>query len=71
MLKSIFYDAKAHIKGGKEYPSINGYIYFREISRGVVLTAKIKGLPLSQNKCNGRIFGLHIHERNILYRKCR
>ena len=29
MFSNIFYDAKAIIKGGKEYPKINGMVYFK------------------------------------------
>ena len=66
MFSSILYDAKAHIKGGREYPDINGYVYFKNTKYGVLLTANIHGLPLPQNGCNGRFFGFHIHERNFL-----
>ena len=30
MLSNIFYDAKAHIKGGKIYPKIDGTVTFKE-----------------------------------------
>lgn len=62
MLSDIFYNAKAIIKGGNEYPRINGTVYFRESKDGVIITAKINNLPQSQNKCKGRFFGFHIHE---------
>ena len=61
MLCSIIYDAKAHIRGSKKYPNIDGFVYFREVKNGVILTAKIKGLPQSKDKCKGRFFGFHIH----------
>ena len=57
-------NAKAHIKGGKEFPEINGIVYFQEVDNGVILTAKINGLPQSQSNCKGRFFGFHIHEGN-------
>ena len=53
--------AKALIKGGMEYPCINGVVEFKEVNNGVIVTAKINGLPLSQNGCPGRFFGFHIH----------
>ena len=62
----LFSDAKAHIKGGKEYPKIDGIVTFKEVKNGVLLTAKINGLPKSQTQCNGRFFGFHIHERIFL-----
>lgn len=61
MLLSVFYDVKANIKGGKEYPNINGFVYFKETKNGVVVTAKINGLPQSKDNCKGRFFGFHIH----------
>lgn len=61
MLKPIFYQAKAIIKGGKEYPKINGTIYFRETKDGVLITADVKDLPQSTNTCTGKFFGFHIH----------
>lgn len=67
MFSSVFHDAKAHIKGGMQYPNINGYAYFKETKDGVIITVKINGLPTSKDKCKGRFFGFHIHERNILY----
>jgi len=61
MLLSVFQNAKAIIKGGKEYPNINGVVYFKETKKGIVVTAKINGLPQSKNNCKGRFFGFHIH----------
>ncbi len=61
--------AKANIKGGTKFPQINGVVTFKEVKNGVMLTAKINGLPQSPNHCKGRFFGFHIHERNFLYRK--
>lgn len=58
----FLYDAKAHIKGGKSYPNIDGTVTFKETKNGVLVTAKIKGLPQSKDKCKGRFFGFHIHE---------
>ena len=55
--------AHANMEGGKNYPNINGYVEFKETKDGVLLTAKIHGLPKS-NKCKGRFFGFHIHEGN-------
>lgn len=62
MFKSIFYTAKAHIKGGKDFPNIDGYVYFKETKQGVIVTAKINGLPKSNDKCTGNFLGFHIHE---------
>jgi len=62
MVSSYFYDAKADIRGSKDYPSVKGVVYFKEFPNHVVVTAKIEGLPQSDNKCSGRFFGFHIHE---------
>ena len=62
MFSNIFNTAKAHIKGGKKYPKIDGTVTFKETKEGVLVTAKIKGLPKSNNKCSGKFFGFHIHE---------
>lgn len=62
MFSNIFYNAKATIKGGKLYPKINGTVTFKEVKNGILLTAKINGLPQSTNKCCSRFFGFHIHE---------
>lgn len=62
MLINIFHSAKAHIKGGKKYPKINGIVTFKETKYGVLVTAKINRLPQSNNNCTGKFFGFHIHE---------
>lgn len=61
---SFYYDAKADIKGGRNYPGIRGVVYFKETPNHVLVTAKIDGLPQSNDKCAGRFFGFHIHEGN-------
>lgn len=48
--------AIAHIKGGKEYPKINGIVEFKETKNGVLMTAKINNLPKSQTYCKRKIF---------------
>lgn len=55
-------EAKAYIKGGKDYPQINGMVNFKELQNGVMVTAQINGLPKSKDGCRGRFFGFHIHE---------
>ena len=62
MLSNIFYDAKAIIKGNRKYSKINGTVTFKETKNGVLVTAKINGLPKSKDSCIGRFFGFHIHE---------
>lgn len=69
MFLNVFNTAKAHIKGGKKFPKIDGIITFKEVKDGVILTAKVNGLPQSKDHCKSRFFGMHIHERNFLHRK--
>ena len=69
MFSNIFNSAKANIKGGKKYPKIDGIVTFKEVKDGVLLTAKINGLPQSKDHCKGKFFGFHIHERIFMYWK--
>ena len=62
MLLNLLYNDKANIKGGKLYPKINGIVTFKEAKNGILLTAKISGLPTSKDSCTGKFFGFHIHE---------
>lgn len=62
MFSNMFKIAKAHIKGSSKYPKIDGTVTFKEVKDGVLLTAKINGLPQSKTHCKGRFFGFHIHE---------
>lgn len=48
--------ATAEIKGGQDYPNIDGYVSFCEYDDGVLVSADIKGLP----RKNG-VYGFHIH----------
>ncbi len=57
-------NAKANIRGGKKFPNINGEVYFRQTTNGVIVTTRIYNLPSSSNVCNSRIFGFHIHSGN-------
>lgn len=61
MFQTIFNDAKAVIKGGKQYPNLKGTVSFKETKDGVLVTAKIHGLPKSSTHCKGRFLGFHIH----------
>lgn len=55
MFSNIFKTANAHIKGSTKYPKINGIVTFKETKDGVLLTAKINGLPQSKDKCTRKI----------------
>lgn len=62
MFFNISNTAKAYIKGSKQYPKINGIVTFKEMKNSVLVTAKINGLPQTNNSCTGRFFGFHIHD---------
>lgn len=62
MFSTILKTAKANIRGGKKYPNIKGVVSFKETKRGVLVTAKINGLPRKISNCKGNFFGFHIHE---------
>ena len=52
--------AKANIKGSSNYPDLHGVVTFKQMSKGVLVTAEIYGLPY-EDKCNSGIFAFHIH----------
>lgn len=56
MLSVLNRTAKAHIKGGKEFPRIDGIVSFKEIRNGIIVTAKINNLPSALNSCNRQVF---------------
>ena len=55
-------NAIANVTGSKEYSGINGTVSFFDTPRGVLVYTQINGLPKSEGKCNGGIFGFHIHD---------
>ncbi len=52
--------ARAEIRGSGTYPDIRGTVTFRQMLNGVLVTAKIFGLPY-ENECGSGIFAFHIH----------
>ena len=50
--------AKAIIKGDDEYARIRGKVLFHRVKNGVLVTAKVSGLPKSESG----LYGFHIHE---------
>jgi len=56
MFSKVFKGAIAYIKGGDEFPNINGIVYFKQTKNGILLTTKINGLPTSKTNCNRKIF---------------
>jgi len=54
--------AIAQIAGSDSYPQITGTVRLYTHEQGVLLYAQINGLPETEQKCEGRFFGFHIHE---------
>jgi superoxide dismutase, Cu-Zn family len=55
-------DAVAWISGSPAFSDVEGVVYFYQLTSGVLLLSMVFGLPLSENPCESRIFGFHIHE---------
>lgn len=55
--------AFAKISGDKEYPDLQGYVYFYEASNGgILIEAEIFGLPQTDSLEIPAFFGFHLHE---------
>jgi len=54
----------AIIRGSRDYPQINGTVWFYQLSKGTLVIAEINGLPKNNSPCNNPIFAFHIHEGN-------
>lgn len=54
--------ANAIVKGSERYKDIRGDVTFKQMKNGVLVTAEISGLPNNTDKCDGGVFGFHIHE---------
>ena len=54
----------AIIKGSEKYPNISGIVRFYQLRNGVLVAAEINGLPYSDNSCQQKIYGFHIHSGN-------
>ena len=52
--------AIAKIKGSSKFPKINGIVKFKQLDKGVLVSAEIFNLPYE--KCKNEIYGFHIHQ---------
>ena len=59
---NFFYDAMATVTGSSQYPEIKGSFWFRKVKHGILVTAKVFGLPTSNKICEYNIFAVHIHQ---------
>jgi Cu-Zn family superoxide dismutase len=62
LLRTLRPAARAIVRGGAAYPALEGYVTFYPYGPGVIVAAEFTGLPTSDEACQGRIFGFHIHE---------
>lgn len=53
--------AEAMVYGSENYPDIFGYVSFCETSLGTLVTASVKGLPVSDKECENGVFAFHVH----------
>ena len=54
-------DARAIIRGSEKYPGLSGVVRFYQTRRGVLVFAKVSGLPETAEPCGNKIFAFHIH----------
>ncbi len=54
-------DLCAKIKGSRAYPAIKGTVKFYKTNLGIIVSAKISGLPIPRDKCKSPVFAFHIH----------
>lgn len=60
MFDNIFNSAKAHIKGGKKYPQIDGIIAFKETKDGVFVKCYFEEFTIVRPSCAHLA---HIHKK--------
>ncbi len=55
-------EASAVVRGSADFRQLAGTVDFYQTDRGVLVVARISGLPTSRLPCQSRIFGFHLHE---------
>lgn len=55
-------DAVARLRGGPDYPAVQGWVYFYQTPFGTLVAAEAEGLPHQEGKCENHFFGFHIHQ---------
>ncbi len=56
-------NAIALLRGGPEYPAIEGWVRFYDTPFGCLIAAEVTGLPHHEGECENHFFGFHIHEK--------
>ncbi len=59
--KRYFKKAHAVISGGNGYPDIRGYATFEQTEKGVLVTVRLRLLPVDSTR-DGGLFAMHIHD---------
>lgn len=63
-MTSLFREAPAaiaHVQGGSLAPALSGTVSFSPVCGGVLVTARLTGLPAPPEPCQAPFFGFHIH----------
>ncbi|MBQ8894589.1 MAG: superoxide dismutase family protein [Clostridia bacterium] len=55
-------DAIAQLRGGPEYPAVQGWVRFYQTNFGTLIAAEAEGLPHHEGTCENHFFGFHIHQ---------
>ena len=55
-------DAIAQLRGGPDYPAIQGWVRFYQTNLGTLVAAEVEGLPHHEGACENHFFGFHIHQ---------
>ena len=53
---------QAEVKGSSAYPDLKGNVSFYPFWDGTLVVAEVWGLPTTEEKCQEKVFGFHIHE---------
>lgn len=53
--------AIARLSGSSQYPGLHGTVRFYQTNRGVIVAARIFGLPEPEGACCHPVFAFHIH----------
>lgn len=54
--------AFAHVRGSESFPDVQGLVTFYDFFEGTIVMADISGLPDSEEPCERKFYGFHIHE---------
>lgn len=54
-------DAYAMMQGSRDYPEIEGRVFFYDTDCGTLVVSMVEGLPDTAEPCKSPIFAFHIH----------